>query len=70
MLFIFLQSSIGLALLVSSVLKSPRTMSNTVFDVICGGLGRPALNYNFALQASNCLVCFEFQALVAKTSRY
>ncbi len=45
MLFIFLQPSMGLALPLPSVLKSLQMTSNDTFDVICGDLGPPALNF-------------------------
>ncbi len=48
----------GLALLLSSVAKSPQMTSNDVLDVICVNLGLPALNYNFAHQVPR-HVCFK-----------
>ncbi len=48
---------IGLALLLSSVPKSPQMTSNDAFDIICGDLGLPALNYNFTCQATRHQVC-------------
>ncbi len=50
MLFIFSKSSVGLARLLSSVPKSPKMMSNDAFDIICGGFGLTALNYNFSFR--------------------
>ncbi len=42
MLFIFLQSSMGLVLLLSFVPKSLQMLSNDAFDIICVNLGLPS----------------------------
>ncbi len=57
MLFIFLQSSMGLALPSSSVPESPKMTLNDRFDVIFIEIwARHVLNYNFALDV--CVVCY------------